>query len=132
VSDIQLPGSPRGAGPHDGMLAAISNAMMALHKQQFGRGPTRARSGFSNDQTLVCTLEDALLPAERAMVEMGQQVRVMEGRLFFQTATRAIFIDAIEEIVGRKVVAFSSAIDPAAAVVWEIFKLQAGDAHQAV
>jgi uncharacterized protein YbcI len=101
--------------------------MVALHKEQFGRGPTRARSHFAGADTLVCVLEEALLPAEHALVEMGQQERVQESRLFFQTATREKFIGAIEAIVGRKVVAFSSATDPGAATVWEVFNFQAGD-----
>jgi uncharacterized protein YbcI len=108
-------------GRSGSLLAAVSNAMVALHKEQFGRGPVRARSGFSDDDTLVCTLQDALLPAETALVEIGHQEQVQQSRLFFQTATRQRFIEVVEDIVGRKVVAFSSATDPEAAVVWEVF-----------
>lgn len=107
------------------VLARVSNALVALHKEQFGRGPLRARTAFAGDDTLVCTLQDALLPAEQAMVEMGHQHRVQESRLFFQTATRAKFVDAVEAITGRPVVAFASATDPDAGVVWEIFNLEA-------
>jgi len=105
-------------------LAAVSNAMVALHKEQFGRGPTRARSHFAGEDTLVCVLEGALLPAEQALVEMNQQVRVQEARLFFQMATRGKFVDAVEEIVGRKVIAFSSATDADATVVWELYNFE--------
>ena len=73
---------------------------------------------------MLCTLDDALLPAEQAMVEMGHQERVQESRLFFQNATRDKFIGAIEEIIGRKVMAFSSATDPDAGIVWEVFRFQ--------
>jgi len=41
--------------------AAISNAMVKLHKEQFGRGPTRARTHFAGPDALVCVLEDVLL-----------------------------------------------------------------------
>jgi uncharacterized protein YbcI len=123
VSDVERGVDGSQDGRRDGsVLTRVSNAMVALHKEQFGRGPVRVRSSFTDDQTLVCTLQDALLPAERAMVEMGHQERVQESRLFFQSATRDKFITAIEEITGRKVVAFSSATDPDAAVVWEIFR----------
>ena len=70
-----------------GALAAISSTLVALHKEQFGRGPTRARSNFAGDDTLVCVLEDALLPAERVMVQMGDQQRVRESRAALQAAT---------------------------------------------
>ena len=69
-----------------GALAAISSTLVALHKEQFGRGPTRARSDFAGDDTLVCVLEDALLPAERVMVQMGDQQRVRESRAALQAA----------------------------------------------
>jgi uncharacterized protein YbcI len=119
--DVDAVDGSRVNGRSGSVLAAVSNAMVALHKEQFGRGPVRARSGFSDDDTLVCTLLDALLPAETALVEIGHQEQVQQSRLFFQTATRQRFIEVVEDIVGRKVVAFSSATDPEAAVVWEVF-----------
>jgi uncharacterized protein YbcI len=107
-----------------GALAAVSNAMVKLHKEQFGRGPTSARTEFAGADAVVCTLEDALLPAERAMVDMGEQQRVRETRMFLQVATSAKFVRALEEILYRKVRAFASAIDPDAAVVFEVFALE--------
>jgi len=108
---------------HDGTssLQAVSRAMVALHKEQFGRGPTEARSNFAGADVLVCTLRDALLPAERKMVEMGQQTRVRESRIAFQAATQPEFVTAVEQIVDRQVIAFSSGVDPDANVVFEIF-----------
>jgi uncharacterized protein YbcI len=104
-----------------GALAAVSSAMVALHKEQFGRGPRRARSNFAGPDALVCVLEDALLPAELTMVEMGDQQRVRESRMFLQVATAEQFISAVEGIVGRKVHAFSSATDPDHNMVFEVF-----------
>jgi uncharacterized protein YbcI len=105
-------------------MQAVSNAMVKLHKEQFGRGPTNARSDFAGPDTLVCVLEDALLPAERQMVEMGDQQRVREARLYFQVATSAAFISAVEEIVERRVKAFASASDPDVNVIFEIFHFE--------
>jgi uncharacterized protein YbcI len=104
-----------------GPLVAVANAMIALHKEQFGRGPRKARADFAGPDTLVCVLHDALLPAERAMVDMGEQQRVRESRTFLQVATRPQFVRAVEEIVYRKVDAFASATDPDRGVVMEIF-----------
>jgi uncharacterized protein YbcI len=108
-------------------LAAVSNAMVALHKEQFGRGPTSARASFAGPDVLVCVLEDVLLPAERKMVAMGDQARVRDTRTSFQVATRADFIAAIEQIVHRKVRAFASAIDPDTNTVFENFVFEPGD-----
>jgi uncharacterized protein YbcI len=102
-------------------LQDVSTAMVALHKEQFGRGPIHARSDFAGANTLVCTLENALLPAEHAMLAMGEHQRVRESRMFFQVATADAFIKAVEVITNRHVRAFASALDPDADVVWEIF-----------
>jgi uncharacterized protein YbcI len=109
-----------GASP----LAAISNAMVRLHKEQFGRGPTVARSQFAGPDMLLCALEDALLPAERKMAAMGEQQRVRESRVAFQAATHDEFVEAVERILGRKVRAFGSAFDVAQNVVFEAFMFE--------
>jgi uncharacterized protein YbcI len=106
-------------------LLAVSNALVALHKEQFGRGPTKARSNFAGPDSLVCVLEDALLPAELKLVALGQQTSVRETRGAFQVATAAEFIEAIEQIVHRKVRAFASAVDPDANVVFENYQFEA-------
>jgi uncharacterized protein YbcI len=98
--------------------------MVALHKEQFGRGPTTARSNFAGPDALLCVLEDVLLPAERKMVAMGDQARVRETRTAFQVATRADFVAAIEQIVHRKVRAFASAIDPDTNTVFENYAFE--------
>lgn len=101
-------------------LLQVSNAMVALHKEQFGRGPTKARSHYAGD-VLVCVLEDVLLPAERKLTEMGDQGRVRDSRTAFQAATASEFIDAVEAIAHRKVVAFASGVDTDAGTVFENF-----------
>lgn len=110
--------------PAPGALMEISNAMVRLHKEQFGRGPTRARSYFAGADALVCVLDDALLPAERKLVALGEQSRVRESRLAFQAATADDFTKAVERITGRKVRAFGSAFDPDADTVFENFAFE--------
>jgi len=102
-------------------LQAVSNAMVRLHKDQFGRGPTHSRAYFAGPDALMCVLEDALLPAERKLIELGDPGRVRDSRVAFQAATQEDFISAVEEITGRKVVSFASAVDPGANVVFENF-----------
>jgi len=111
-------------------LQAVSNAMVKLHKEQFGRGPTNARTYFAGPDTLVSTLEDALLPAERTMVEMGEHQRVRESRMFLQVATEQQFIHVVEGLTSRTVRAFASAIDPAPGVVFEVFSFEPEDTHR--
>ena len=117
------------SAPSATTLQAVSNAMVKLHKEQLGRGPTNARSYFAGPDTLVCTLEDSLLPAERTMVEMGEHQRVRESRMFLQVASQDEFIAAVEQLVSRKVRAFASAIDPGPGVVFEIFSFEPEDSQ---
>jgi uncharacterized protein YbcI len=102
-------------------LTAVSNALVALHKEQFGRGPTSSRAHFAGPDALVCIFENALLPAERAMVEMGEAQRVRESRMWFQVATSKRFVETVEQLVGRTVYSFASATDPEKGVVMEVF-----------
>jgi uncharacterized protein YbcI len=106
-------------------MVAVSNALVALHKEQFGRGPTKARSHFAGPDALMCVLENVLLPAELKLVALGQQNSVRETRSAFQVATAAEFIATVEQIVYRKVRAFASAVDPDANTVFESFHFEA-------
>ena len=109
------------------VLEEVSTALVRLHKEQFGRGPTRARAFFAGPDMMVCVLHDALLPAERRLVEMGESHRVTDNRTSFQAATRREFRAAIEHILQREVMAFASAVDPENDVVFENFTLAAMD-----
>jgi len=107
--------------PGTSVLMAISDAMVRIHKEQFGRGPTQARSFFAGPDALLCVLEGVLLPAERKMVEIGEEGRVRDSRVAFQAATAGEFIAAVEQIVERRVGAFASGVDPQNNVVFESF-----------
>jgi uncharacterized protein YbcI len=100
---------------------AVSNALVKLYKEQFGRGPTRTRTHFVGRDTLLTTLENSLTPAERNLVELGEQQRLRETRTFFQYASENEFRETVERITGRKVRAFVSGIDCDRDVSSEVF-----------
>jgi uncharacterized protein YbcI len=89
----------------------ISNTMVRLYKDLFGRGPTKARTRWCGSDLITVTLEDTLTPAERNLAKMGEHQRLRDLRLFFQYASVREFIEPVERITGRKVRAFFSAID---------------------
>jgi uncharacterized protein YbcI len=92
-------------------LALLSNEMVHLYKEQFGRGPTHARSLWCSDDVLTVVLEDTFTPAERNLVKMGAHARLREQRTFFQYATVRGFCEPVERLTGRTVRAFISGID---------------------
>jgi uncharacterized protein YbcI len=102
-------------------LALLTKAMVRLYKEQFGRGPERSRSYFAGRDTLICMLADTLTPVERRMREMGEQQRLRDIRMMFQYATEARFRAAVEEITGRRVLSFMSAVDVERDLACEIF-----------
>src|SRR5690242_15121724 len=107
-------GPPTLEEPGLSMLAGISQDMVRLYKDQFGRGPTRARTDWAGPDALVVVLEDTVTPAERSMVNMGEHQRLRDTRTFFQYATLAGFCRPVEMRTGRKVRAFISGIDTVA------------------
>jgi uncharacterized protein YbcI len=102
-------------------LAAISNAMVRIFKEQFGRGPTKARSYFAGPDTLLCVLEDSLTPAERLLAEMGEHQRLRDMRLLLQHSSEKAFREAVEAVVGRPVRSFMSAMDTRTDTAVEVF-----------
>jgi uncharacterized protein YbcI len=98
--------------------------MVRLYKEQFGRGPTRARTEFAGTDIVICTLEDSFTPAERRLVEMGEHQRLRDLRLYFQHATQEQFCEVIERLLGRKVGSFISGVDVTTDVSSEIFYLE--------
>lgn len=105
-------------------LQEVTNAMVRLYKELFGRGPTRARTHYAGPDTLVSTLANSLTPAERNMLDLGEHQRVREIRMFFQHASDAEFTGTVEEITGRKVSAFVSGMDTHKDVAAEVFYLE--------
>jgi uncharacterized protein YbcI len=119
-----VPESADGTDPHSSVRAEISREMVRLYKEQFGRGPTKARTEFAGPDVLVCTLEDSFTPAERRLAEMEEHQRLRDTRLYFQHATKDEFIGTIERLLNRKVRAFNSSIDTHNDVSVEVFHLE--------
>lgn len=112
-------------------LAEASRAMVRLYKEQFGRGPTRARASWAGQDTLVIVLEDSLTPAEKNLRELGEHQRLRELRMFLQYASEREFCEPIERITGQRVRSFVSGIDTDQDISVETFVLHpAGEAER--
>jgi uncharacterized protein YbcI len=104
--------------------AELSDAMVAIYKEQFGRGPTKAHTAYATNDLLVCTLENSLTPSERKMLALDEHQRVREIRMFFQHAVEAEFIETVERISGRRVRGFVSGMDTHNDIATEVFYLK--------
>jgi uncharacterized protein YbcI len=112
---------PEGGDAAQSLLLAISNEMVRIYKDQFGRGPTKVRTDWAGPDAVVCTLRDSFTPAERNLAAMGELHRLRDTRMFFQYATEGEFTASIENLVGRRVIAFISGVDARTDVSAELF-----------
>ena len=119
MTDVVTTDVPEGQS----ITMAVSNAMVRLYKEKFGRGPTKARSHFAGPDTLISTLEESMTPAERNLADLGEHQRLRDTRMFFQYATETEFRETVERITGRRVRAFVSGIDTRQDVSSEVFYL---------
>ncbi len=106
------------------MLAEIAREMVRLYKEQFGRGPTRARVNFAGPDIVICTLENSLTPVEQRLADLGEHQRLRDTRTYFQHVTKPQFCEVIERVLGRSVRAFVSGLDTEVDVAAEIFYLE--------
>jgi uncharacterized protein YbcI len=104
--------------------AELSRQMVRIYKEQFGRGPTKAKTEFAGPDTVLCTLEDSMTPAERSLAALGEHQRLRDTRLYFQYATEAKFRGIVERVLDRKVRAFVSGMDVERDVSSEVFYLE--------
>ena len=106
------------------MMVELSNAMVRLYKELFGRGPTKARTHLAGPDLIVSSLEHSLTPIERHMASAGEYERLRDLRMHFQHLNEEQFVGTVEQITGRKVRAFVSGIDAKRDVSAELFYLE--------
>ena len=108
---------------HGGLRAAVSNAMVGLKKEYYGKGPVKAKT-YLNDDYVFCVMEGGLTRNEETLVAAGEEEVVRQYRLRFQEAVKETATETIERIMGRKVVSYHSQIVFHPDRAFEIFVLE--------
>lgn len=103
-------------------LAAVSNAIVKIFSDSYGRGPTKAKT-YAFDDYVLCVLEDILTTVEKTLVDNGEEALVRTVRLRFQETEAKQFTDAVEALIGRPVIAYHSQVTFHPAVGFEMFVL---------
>ena len=93
---------------HGQVLTAISAGLVALLKEFYGRGPTRANSYYA-DGLVVCVLPGGFTRVEQTLLEGGRSASVVQQRMAFQELMRERFEAVIERATGRPVSAHEAA-----------------------
>jgi uncharacterized protein YbcI len=113
---------PATSGPRG---LAISNLVVRLLSEYTGRGATQARTHF-DDNLVTVVVQDLMTKGERSLIRDGRSDLVLETRRAYQASMGNELSAGVEDITGRKVVAFLSAnhLEPDVAI--ESFMLAPG------
>ena len=111
---------------HGDVLTAISDGMVALLKEFYGRGPTRAKSYYEDD-LVVCLLRGGFTRVEQTLLAGGRGTSVIQQRMEFQELMRERFEAVIENATGRQVIGFMSGNQQTPDMMCEVFVLAPTD-----
>ena len=113
--------------PSDGEARiAISEGIVALLKDFYGKGPTRAKT-YIHDDLVVCLLRGGFTRVEQTLLEGGRGQAVISQRMEFQELMRERFEEVIERATGRPVIGFMSGNQQDPDMICEIFVLHPTD-----
>src|ERR1700754_5236147 len=94
-------------GTHGAVLAAVSDGLVALLKDYYGRGPTQAKTYYQDD-LVVCLLRGGFTRVEQTLLAGGPGHGVIQQRVAVQEGMRRGFEAVSEHATGREVIGFMS------------------------
>jgi uncharacterized protein YbcI len=111
---------------HGDVLTAISDGLVGLLKEFYGRGPTRTKTYFEDDP-VVCLLRGGFTRVEQTLLEGGRGSSVIRQRMEFQELMRERFQAVIASATGRQVIGFMSGNQQDPDIMCEVFILDPTD-----
>jgi uncharacterized protein YbcI len=121
-----MPVPPEQLAQRGEILTAISDGMVALLKEFYGRGPTRTKTYYEDD-LVVCLLRGGFSRVEKTLLDGGRGHAVIQQRMAFQEVMRARFEEVIEQATGRPVIGFMSGNQQDPDMICEVFILAPSD-----
>ena len=103
----------------------ISNGLVALLREYYGRGPERTRT-YVSDDLVVCLLRGGFTRVEQTLLESGHGGDVIRQRMVFQDVMRHRFEEVVQQATGRKVIGFMSGNQQEPDMICEVFVLESG------
>jgi len=115
------------AAPRAGEVrTAISEGIVALLKDFYGTGPTRAKTYVAED-LVVCLLRGGFTKVEQTLRAGGRGHAVITQRMEFQEVMRDRFVAVVEQATGRRVIGFMSGNQQEPDMICEVFVLSPTD-----
>ena len=113
-------------GSQTPVLANISRRIVQLHKEFYGKGPTKAKTYYYDDLVVVL-MRGGFTRVEETLRQSGRSESVKQQRADFEHAMREPFRHVVEEETGRTVIAFMSSTHQHPDLLGEIFVLESAD-----
>ena len=107
------------AGGH--LLTTISTSIVGIPRDHYGRGPMKAKTYVLDDIIIVVMRGSGFTALEQTIMDSGQPDRVIALREDFQRVMAARYRQTIEQLTGRKVLAFLSQARVEPDITMEIF-----------
>jgi uncharacterized protein YbcI len=102
--------------------AAIARAVVHIHHDRIGRGPTKAQAFYRNE-VVVVILQDAMTTSERTLAAGGKGEVVLATRRALEEVIRPDLVSTVEQLTGCKVKAFMSEHNLEPDIAAEVFVL---------
>ena len=109
---------------HGDQLAAVTNGIVQLFREYYGRGPNKAKSYLLDDRIVVCVLEDTMTTVEQTLAKSGDNEMVRQVRLRFQEVMALEFKTVVEKAMGRRVAGYHSQLTIEPDMGFEFFVLE--------
>jgi uncharacterized protein YbcI len=124
---------PTPTPPLDGdeLLVAVTESMIALHQRYHHRVPVSAKTQLLDNDLIAVVMGGVYTDVEKTMIELQRGRLVQETRSAFQEAMQQRFIDEIERLSGRNVLAFISNHHVGPDLEIELFVLRGASARAA-
>jgi uncharacterized protein YbcI len=116
--------TPDSLKPYGEQLAAVTNGIVQLFRQYYGRGPDKAKSYLLDERIVVCVLENTMTTVEQTLFQHGYGDMVRQVRLTFQGAMADEFKGVVEEAMGRRVASYHSQLTMDPDTGFEFFVLE--------
>lgn len=100
----------------------ISDGIVAVFKEYYGRGPDHARVYYVDD-IVVCILRGGFTRIEQTLLDAGHRDVVIQQRMSFQEVMVDRFRALVQDLTGRQVIGFISGNQPDPEMTCEVFVL---------
>ena len=118
TASVMQPSPPTGD-----VRTAISDGLVALLKEFYGRGPERTRT-YVSDDLVVCLMRGGFTRVEQTLIDEGQGSLVLRQRRAFEEIARPRFEQVVAEATGREVIGFMSGNQEDPDMLCQVFVLR--------